>query len=213
MLLQAIKIMTLISIPITAYSLINGNELISLLYKKNQFDDKSVAMTLGIFRFHISGLLFIALNRIIAPAFYAQKKTKLATLAGLVNFGTNILLVLILARPMGGNGIALALSLASMFNTIALFIFMKKMEAIEVGRVVKGTILYALKMCILSVIAAVPTYFVHKITVEYFADYSKIICYGAPILISGIVFAIIGVLELMITRDEIVRVILKKVKK
>ena len=213
MLLQAIKIMTLISIPITAYSLINGNELISLLYKKNQFDDKSVAMTLGIFRFHISGLLFIALNRIIAPAFYAQKKTKLATLAGLVNFGTNILLVLILARPMGGNGIALALSLASMFNTIALFIFMKKMEAIEVGRVVKGTILYTLKMSILSVIAAVPTYFVHKITVEYFADYSKIICYGAPILISGIVFAIIGVLELVITRDEIVRVILKKVKK
>ncbi len=213
MLLQAIKIMTLISIPITAYSLINGNELISLLYKKNQFDDKSVAMTLGIFRFHISGLLFIALNRIIAPAFYAQKKTKLATLAGLVNFGTNILLVLILAKPMGGNGIALALSLASMFNTIALFIFMKKMEAIEVGRVVKGTILYALKICVYSVIAAVPTYFIHKLTVEYFADYSKIICYGAPILISGIVFAIIGVLELVITRDEIVRVILKKVKK
>ena len=213
MLLQAIKIMTLISIPITAYSLINGNELISLLYKKNQFDDKSVAMTLGIFRFHISGLLFIALNRIIAPAFYAQKKTKLATLAGLVNFGTNILLVLILAKPMGGNGIAFALSLASMFNTIALFVFMKKMEAIEVGRVVKGTILYALKMCVFSVIAAVPTYFVHNLTVEYFAGYSKIICYGAPILISGIVFAVIGVLELIITRDEIISVILHKVRK
>lgn len=213
MLLQAIKIMTLISIPITAYSLINGNELISLLYKKNQFDDKSVAMTLGIFRFHISGLLFIALNRIIAPAFYAQKKTKLATLAGLVNFGTNILLVLILAKPMGGNGIAFALSLASMFNTIALFVFMKKMEAIEVGRVVKGTILYALKMCVFSVIAAVPTYFVHNLTVEYFAGYSKIICYGAPILISGIVFAVIGVLELIITRDEIIGVILHKVRK
>ena len=213
MLLQAIKIMTLISIPITAYSLINGNELISLLYKKNQFDDKSVAMTLGIFRFHISGLLFIALNRIIAPAFYAQKKTKLATLAGLVNFDTNILLVLILAKPMGGNGIAFALSLASMFNTIALFVFMKKMEAIEVGRVVKGTILYALKMCVFSVIAAVPTYFVHNLTVEYFAGYSKIICYGAPILISGIVFAVIGVLELIITRDEIISVILHKVRK
>jgi putative peptidoglycan lipid II flippase len=114
---------------------------------------------------------------------------------------------------MGGNGIALALSLASMFNTIALFIFMKKMEAIEVGKVVKGTILYALKMCVFSVIAAIPTYFVHKFTVDYFSGYSKIICYGAPILITGIVFALIGVLELVITRDEIVRVILKKVKK
>ena len=213
MLLQAIKIMTLISIPITAYSLITGRELISLLYKKNQFDDNSVAMTLGVFRFHIAGLLFIALNRIMAPAFYAQKKPKLPTIAGLINFASNIILVLILSRPMKGNGIALALSVASLFNTIFLFIFMKKMESIEVGKLARGTILYALKMCIFSVIAAVPTYFIHKLTVEYFADYSKIICYGAPIVISGIVFALIGVLELVITRDEIVRVILKKVKK
>lgn len=213
MLLQAIKIMTLISIPITAYSLITGRELISLLYKKNQFDDNSVAMTLGVFRFHIAGLLFIALNRIMAPAFYAQKKPKLPTIAGLINFGSNIILVLILSKPMKGNGIALALSVASLLNTVFLFIFMKKMESIEVGKLARGTILYALKMCVFSVIAAVPTYFVHKLTVDYFAGYSKIICYGAPILISGIVFAIIGVLELVITRDEIVRVILKKVKK
>ena len=213
MLLQAIKIMTLISIPITAYSLITGRELISLLYKKNQFDDNSVAMTLGVFHFHIAGLLFIALNRIMAPAFYAQKKPKLPTIAGLINFASNIILVLILSRPMKGNGIALALSVASLFNTVFLFIFMKKMESIEVGKLARGTILYALKMCIFSVIAAVPTYFIHKLTVEYFADYSKIICYGAPIVISGIVFALIGVLELVITRDEIVRVILKKVKK
>ena len=213
MLLQAIKIMTLISIPITAYSLITGRELISLLYKKNQFDDNSVAMTLGVFRFHIAGLLFIALNRIMAPAFYAQKKPKLPTIAGLINFASNIILVLILSRPMKGNGIALALSVASLFNTVFLFIFMKKMESIEVGKLACGTILYALKMCVFSVIAAVPTYFVHKLTVDYFAGYSKIICYGAPIVISGIVFALIGVLELVITRDEIVRVILKKVKK
>ena len=213
MLLQAIKIMTLISIPITAYSLITGRELISLLYKKNQFDDNSVAMTLGVFRFHIAGLLFIALNRIMAPAFYAQKKPKLPTIAGLINFASNIILVLILSRPMKGNGIALALSVASLFNTVFLFIFMKKMESIEVGKLARGTILYALKMCVFSVIAAVPTYFIHKLTVEYFADYSKIICYGAPIVISGIIFALIGVLELVITRDEIVRVILKKVKK
>ena len=213
MLLQAIKIMTLISIPITAYSLITGRELISLLYKKNQFDDNSVAMTLGVFRFHIAGLLFIALNRIMAPAFYAQKKPKLPTIAGLINFGSNIILVLILSRPMKGNGIALALSVASLLNTVFLFIFMKKMESIEVGKLARGTILYALKMCVFSVIAAVPTYFVHKLTVDYFAGYSKIICYGAPIVISGIVFALIGVLELVITRDEIVRVILKKVKK
>lgn len=213
MLLQAIKIMTLISIPITAYSLISGRELISLLYKRNQFDDNSVAMTLGIFRFHIAGLLFIALNRIMAPAFYAQKKPKLPTIAGLINFGTNILLVLILSKPMGGNGIALALSLASFLNTVFLFIFMKKMESIEVGRLAKGTLIYALKMCVLSLIASVPTYFAHKALCGIFDGHGNLIAYGAPVLISALLFATIGVLELIITRDEVISVILKKVKK
>ena len=213
MLLQAIKIMTLISIPITAYSLISGRELISLLYKRNQFDDNSVAMTLGIFRFHIAGLLFIALNRIMAPAFYAQKKPKLPTIAGLINFCSNILLVFILSKPMGGNGIALALSLASLLNTVFLFIFMRKMEAIEVGRLARGTLIYALKMCVLSVVASVPAYFVHKTMCGMFDGYANLIAYGAPVVISGLLFAIIGVLELIITRDEIVGVILRKVRK
>ena len=213
MLLQAIKIMTLISIPITAYSLISGRELISLLYKRNQFDDNSVAMTLGIFRFHIAGLLFIALNRIMAPAFYAQKKPKLPTIAGLINFGSNILLVFILSKPMGGNGIALALSLASLLNTMFLFIFMKKMESIEVGRLARGTLIYALKMCVLSVIAAVPTYFVHNALTGLFEGHGSLIAYGAPVVISALLFAIIGVLELVITRDEVISVILKKVRK
>ena len=213
MLLQAIKIMTLISIPITAYSLISGRELISLLYKRNQFDDNSVAMTLGIFRFHIAGLLFIALNRIMAPAFYAQKKPKLPTIAGLINFVSNILLVFILSKPMGGNGIALALSLASLLNTVFLFIFMKKMEAIEVGRIARGTLLYAFKMSVLSVVASVPTYFAHKALVDVFEGHGNLIAYGAPVVISALLFAVIGVLELIITRDEIVNVILQKFKR
>ena len=213
MLLQAIKIMTLISIPITAYSLITGRELIALLYKRNQFDDNSLAMTLGVFHFHIIGLLFIALNRIMAPAFYAQQKPKLPTIAGLINFSSNILLVLILVKPMGGKGIALALSLASFANTLFLFIFMKKMEAIEVGRLARGTLLYALKMLIFSLIAAVPTFFVHRVMCRIFDGHTNLISYGLPVIISGLVFGLVGVIELLITRDEIVGVILKKVKK
>ena len=213
MLIQAIKIMTLISIPVTAYSLISGKELISLLYKSRSFDDNSVALTLGAFKFHIAGLLFIALNRIISPAFYAQGNTKLPTTAGIISFGVNIVLALVLARFMKGNGIALALSVASLFNTIFLFVFMKRMEAIEVGKVLKGAVLYALKMCTFSAIAAVPTYFVHKLMTGFFEGHGRIVGFGAPVMISAIVFGIVGVLELVITRDEIISVILKKVKR
>ncbi len=213
MLLQAIKIMTLISIPVTAYSLISGKEIISLLYKSKSFDDESVKLTLGAFRFHIAGLVFIALNRIISPAFYAQGNTKLPTLAGIISFGANIILALVLSIFMKGNGIALALSLASLLNTVFLFIFMKKMHSIEVGKVLKGTLLYTLKIIVLSVIAAIPSYFIHNLLINVFSDNGRLIAFGMPIVLSAIVFAIIGVLELIITRDELVKVILKKIKR
>lgn len=212
-LIQAIKIMTVISIPVTAYSLVSGKELISLLYKNKQFDDASVALTLGEFRFHIAGLLFIALNRIISPAFYAQKNNKLPTLAGLISFASNIILVLVLSKPMKGNGIALALSLASLVNTIFLFIFMKKMNSFDVKSVVKNTIFYALKVSVYSVIAALPCYFIRPFIVAKFEPYGRLIGYGMPIVITGIIFAVIGVAELIITKDEIVSVITGKIRR
>ena len=212
MLIQAIKIMTLISIPVTVYSLITGKELISLLYKSKSFDDDSVALTLGEFRFHIMGLLFIALNRIISPAFYAQGNTKLPTLAGIISFGANIVLALVFVRPFGGNGIALALTLASFVNTLFLFIFMKKLDSFKIRKVVFQTLGYILKMAVYSIIAAIPCYFVHSLLVKFFAENSRIVSYGIPVILTALLFAIIGIAELIITKDEIIHTIIQKVK-
>ena len=212
MLIQAIKIMTLISIPVTVYSLITGKELISLLYKSKSFDDDSVALTLGEFRFHIMGLLFIALNRIISPAFYAQGNTKLPTLAGIISFGANIVLALVFVRPFGGNGIALALTLASFVNTLFLFIFMKKLDSFKIRKVVFQTLGYILKMAVYSIIAAIPCYFVHSLLVKFFAENSRIVSYGIPVILAALLFAIIGIAELIITKDEIIHTIIQKVK-
>lgn len=212
MLLQAIKIISLISIPITAYSLITGKEMIALLYKSKAFDDDSVLLTLSEFRFHILGLLFIAMNRIISPAFYAQGNTKLPTLSGIISFVANIILVLILTKPMGGKGIAFALSLASLINTVFLFIFMKKMEGIQIKKLALNTIIYCFKITIFSIIAAVPCYFLRPILLKTFENYGRFISYGVPVIILAIIFIVIGILELIITKDDIIKVILKKVK-
>lgn len=213
MLIQAIKIMTLISIPVTVYSLITGKELISLLYKSKSFDDTSVALTLGEFRFHIAGLLFIALNRIISPAFYAQGNTKLPTLAGIISFGANIVLALAFVRPFGGNGIALALSLASFINTVFLFIFMKKLNSFKIRQVIFQTLGYILKMAVYSIIAAIPSYFVHSALVKCFAGSSRIVSFGIPVILTALLFAVIGIAELIITKDEIIHAIFQKIKK
>lgn len=213
MLLQAVKIMIVISIPVTAYSLVSGRELITLIYKNKMFDEESVRLTLGEFRFHIAGLTFIALNRILSPSFYAQKNTKLPTTAGIISFASNILLVLILVKPFGGNGIACALSIASLINTIFLFIFMKKLGTIQTGAVVKSTILYTIKISVMSVIAALPCWFLRPLLLKAFEGHGRLVSAGLPAGILAVIFAVIGVLELVVTKDPIAMTIIKRGKK
>ena len=213
MLVLAIKIITAITIPVTFYSLVNGKEIISLLYKNKRFTEESVLLTLGEFRWHIAGLFFIAVNRIISPAFYAQGNTKLPTLAGIISFGANIVLAIVLAFFMSGDGIALALSLASVVNTVFLFIFMKKMPSIEIKPVIVKTVIYIIKLVILSVIAAVPCWLLRPVLLRTFEPYGRIISQGLPIVISAIIFGFIGILELIITKDEIIIAIKNKIKK
>lgn len=213
MVIQAVKIIIVIALPVTFYSLVTGREMITLLFKKAMFDDQSVELTLGEFRFHIAGLVFIAMNRILCPAFYAQGNSKLPATAGIICFATNILLVFILVKPFSGNGIACALSIASFINTVFLFIFMKKTEALQAKKILKSTILYFIKILIMSVIAAVPCYFIKPFLVTAFEGHGKLISYGLPIIILAVIYFVIGVGELLLTKDDIVRAIIKKIKR
>lgn len=214
---QAIKIIALISIPVTFYSLVCGKEIISLVYKSKNFNDESVQLTLTAFRFHIAGLFFIAMNRVVAPAFYAQGNTKSPTLAGILGLAINMIFALILIKPMSGGGIALALILGSLANSVLLFVFLKKNKQIDVKAVVGGTILYSIKMAVLSVIAAIPATLVKNATSAFFADRGRLVEFGGTVVLTAIVFAFAGILLLLITKDPVLasakNMVLKKVKK
>ena len=213
MLIKAINIIALITIPVTFYALIYGEELICLIYKNNRFTQESVNLTLKAFIWHIVGLYFIALNRIIAPAFYAQGNTKLPTMAGIIGFAMNILLASVLVSNFSGSGIAFALSGASFINTIALFIFMNKIKTFKIKTLLKSSCFYSLKMIIFSIIASVPVYFLRTPLINYFAKYNRFIAYGIPLIISVFIFAFIGILLLLISKDDIIKSIIARVKK
>ncbi len=213
LLAQAVKIIALISIPVTFYSLVCGKEIISLVYKSQTFDDNSVALTLTAFRWHIAGLFFIAMNRVVSPAFYAQGNTVSPTMAGILGLVVNMLCALALIKPMSGGGIALALSIGSLANTALLFFFLKKNPQINVKSVVTGTILYALKMVLFSVIASVPAWYVRTALLPFFADKGRLIGQGGLVAATAGVFAISGIILLFITRDSSTTAIISMIKR
>ena len=211
----AIRIIMLITIPTTFYSLITGRDLISLIYKDRRFTEESVMLTLEAFRFHIGGLCFIALNRVIAPAFYAQGNTKLPTLAGIIGFACNIAFALLLTGPMKGGGIALALSAASLANTVMLLLFLKKTSVPNISSIVAASLAYMVKLIILSAAAAIPAWLIlpYLRSACAGAPQTRLIVYGIPAAAAGFVFAAAGILLLAITKDPVAMLAVRKIKR
>ncbi|MBQ9630162.1 MAG: murein biosynthesis integral membrane protein MurJ, partial [Treponema sp.] len=210
LLIQSIKIIILISIPVTFYSLICGKEIISLVYKSKNFTDESVKMTLSVFHFHMIGLAFIALNRILAPAFYAQKNTTLPTFAGLFNFAVNITLASILVNSMSGAGIALSLSIASFANSVFLFASMPHLNSVKTKKIVVSFILYSLKITTFAFIASIPTYFSLSYFAKIFEGHGRFIFNGGVIACTALIFALVGFFLLIITGDKTIKIVIEK---
>jgi putative peptidoglycan lipid II flippase len=201
-LISAINIIALITIPITFFALAQGEMLIRLLFQNRSFDDVSVMLTLSAFTFHMPGLFFIALNRILAPAFYAQSDSKSPTLAGLCSFAVNMLLAVILVGQFRGAGIALALSIASAVNTVLLLAFLGKNPHISLRHALVSTLLYMLKLSLLSCAAVIPLRLLTPRLMELFAGNGRIIACGAPLFINGIIYALLGITMLYVTGDK-----------
>jgi len=212
-LVSSINIIALITIPVTFFSLLEGQNLIRLLFQSHSFDDKSVALTLAAFTFHMPGLLFIALNRVIAPAFYAQSDTKSPTIAGIISFAVNITLAAILVGKFKGAGIAFALTAASAVNTFILIIMLGKNPNIKLNSLIGPSLLYILKMLLLSAIALVPIYFLSPLLCEYFAGHGRLVSYGAPLAVNAIIYIFFGLGMLAVTKDKYFLGIIKMIRK
>jgi len=148
------------------------------------------------------GLFFIALNRILAPAFYAQSDSRSPTLAGIISFGANIALAAVLVGPMKGRGVALALTAASAANTALLLAFLARNRNVAVSRALGPAALYALKLVLFSCAAAAPVVFLSPRLGSFFGGRGRFVSYGLPLALEALVFAAVGIALLAITGDR-----------
>jgi putative peptidoglycan lipid II flippase len=201
----ALEAIALVTIPVTFFSLAEGETIIRLLFQSLAFDDSSVRLTLEAFNFHIAGLYFIALNRVIAPAFYARSDAASPAAAGIFSFAINIALAALLAGPMRGGGIALALSLSGAANTAALFFLFNRKAGGGSVNFLPQTAGYALKIAAFSVIAVVPVILFNRHGAAFFARAgggNRLVSYALPLVIALVIFAATGLALLAVTKDR-----------
>ena len=117
-----------------------------------QFDfaaTRATALALGFF---MLSLFSQSLVPILARSFYALQNTIVPVLTAIASAVLNIVLALILVKSLGAAGMALAFSVASIFNMLVLFVVLHK----RLGDLRdKFILLRVVKICIASVAMAV----------------------------------------------------------
>lgn len=100
--------------------------IVAIIFQTGRYDLVAVNWTATTLSYQAVGLLFIATNRIMMQCLYALKDYKSPVYASLLGMIVNIGLSILLMKPLGTSGIALANGLASLTSLAFLVVILNK---------------------------------------------------------------------------------------
>ena len=101
-------------------------ETVSILFERGSFSEESTAMTAYALAFHIGGLTFIALSRIVLQVFYAFQDTWRPFWVAFACMAINLALCYALAPYLSHGGIALANTISAVVQILLLAMLLNK---------------------------------------------------------------------------------------
>lgn len=121
-----LRLTLFITIPAMAGLLLCATPVFTLLFMGGAFDYAKAVKSAEALYFYSWGLTFVALVRVLVPAFYALKDTKTPVLTAFIAFLLNAGFSLALMGPLLHGGLALATTLSAFFNMLLLLYYLRK---------------------------------------------------------------------------------------
>lgn len=108
-----LKAMIFLLIPMTVGLMVLAEPLVTLIYKRGEFDLLATELTSAALFFFALGMVGYGVQNILSRAFYAKQDGKTPFYSGLVSILVNAVLCWLLLKPMGIGGLALAAAVSS----------------------------------------------------------------------------------------------------
>jgi len=123
---KALELSLFLSIPASIALLIASEQIVSALFGYGSFDEESVKNSAKALFYFSLGLPAFALIKVFSSFFFAQHNTKNPFYISLVSVLLNILISVFYFKSIGFIIIPIATTISSWFNSIVLFIFLKR---------------------------------------------------------------------------------------
>jgi putative peptidoglycan lipid II flippase len=121
-----LRLTLFITIPAMVGLIICATPIMSLIFMGGEFDYREVAGAAEALVYYSLGLSFVALTRVLAPAFYALKDTRTPVWTAFVAFLLNVVFSLVLMKPLLHGGLALATTLSALANMLMLLWLLRR---------------------------------------------------------------------------------------
>ena len=147
-----LRLTLFITTPAMAGLMACATPVFSLLFMGGVFDYAKAVNAAQALTFYAFGLVWVAMTRVLAPAFYALGDTRTPVICACLTFLLNLGFSMLLIGPLRHGGLALATSIAALGNMLLLFWLLRR----KIGAFGGGKILScALKSCLASIPMAV----------------------------------------------------------
>lgn len=132
----ALILILLVTIPAALGLVLCSEAVYSLFFMRGSFSAFDVSQAALALVWYAPGLLFVGISRVVVPCFYAMKDTRTPVLISFWTLVVNVVAGLLMMRLMGHAGLALALTIASVFNAVVLLLILaRRLGRLELGNV------------------------------------------------------------------------------
>ena len=123
---SAIGLMLALNIPATLGLVALAAPIIALIFEHGEFTASDTVDTAAALQFYAVGLVGYSIVRIVSPAFYALRRSRIPVAASVASVVVNVVLAVTLVRVMSFAGLALATSLAALVNAAIQLILLRR---------------------------------------------------------------------------------------
>ena len=121
-----LRLTLFITVPAMAGLMACSTPIFSLIFMGGEFDYAKATNAAQALFYYSLGLSFVALTRVLAPAFYALKDTRTPVWTAFVAFLLNVIFSLLLMKPLLHGGLALATTLSALANMLLLLWLLRR---------------------------------------------------------------------------------------
>jgi putative peptidoglycan lipid II flippase len=133
---SAIGLMLALNVPATVGLIVLAPAIVALVFERGEFTPADTLATAGALQFYAVGLVGYSVVRIVSPAFYALRRSRVPVAASIASVVANVALAIVLVRTMSFAGLALATSLAAIVNAaLQLVLLRRELGGIQAGRI------------------------------------------------------------------------------